>query len=181
MRARSLSLPLLLALTPHPTPSREVRWYTSGGSRGQFDEERAHATGLFSCCTGFAIYPNASFRCPDADFWAKTTAPFISNYTVDHTISVCRGCDAPGGAKRLPFNWSAAQASIPAMVECADAGNITGFLIDWEPPSHRVRPDPVLPLPLPLPSRHPHPEARAEGFGLCCRMGGRQRCSTPQP
>eukprot|EP01050_Picozoa_sp_SAG11_P007912 SAG11_NODE_675_length_7800_cov_6.380730_2_plen_172_part_00 len=118
---------------------REVRWYTSGGSKGQFQEERDHASGIFSCCTGFAIYPNASFRCPDAQFWEKTTAPFIDNYTVDHTISVCRGCDTPGGAKRVPFNWTAAQASIPAMVKCANEGNITGFLIDWEPPSYRVR------------------------------------------
>ena len=23
------------------------------------------------------------------------------------------------------------------MVRCADQGNITGFLIDWEPPSHK--------------------------------------------
>lgn len=119
--------------------AREVRWYTSAGSRGQIDAEKAHATGFFSCCTGFAIYPNASFTCPDEKFWQVTTSPYIENYTVDHTISICRGCDRPGGEKLKPFNWTAAQASIPAIVECADAGNITGFLIDWEPPSHTVQ------------------------------------------
>lgn len=117
---------------------REVRWYTSAGSRGQIDAEKAHCTGFFSCCTGFAIFPNASFKCPDAKFWQVTTAPYIGNYTVDHTISICKGCDRPDGDERKPFNWTAAQASIPAMVDCADAGNITGFLIDWEPPSHAV-------------------------------------------
>ena len=56
---------------------REVRWYTSAGSRGQIEAEKAHATGFFSCCTGFAIYPNASFKCPDDRFWQVTTKPYL--------------------------------------------------------------------------------------------------------
>ena len=58
----------------------------------------------------------------------------LPNMTVDHVMSVCTGCDQRGSG--VPFNWTAAKAAIPAIVDCADAGNATGFLIDWEPPAH---------------------------------------------
>ena len=133
-----------LAVSPSPrldvargglAPRRpETRWYTSAGSRGQLSDEAGHLTGVFPCCTGFAIFPNASFTCPDAAGFAKRNfgGP-NATFTVDHVISICRGCDAPGSG--VPFDWHAAKAGIPAMVECADAGNITGFVIDWEPPA----------------------------------------------
>jgi hypothetical protein len=126
---------LLLFRTPAGGRGVEVRWYTSAGSRGQFDAERAHMTGIFSCCTGFHINPNASFSCPGAASWhARNMGGPLPNMTVDHVMSVCPGCDDRGSG--VPFNWSAARAAIPAIVDCANAGNVTGFLIDWEPPAH---------------------------------------------
>lgn len=111
-----------------------MRWYTSAGSAGQLHDEAGHLTGVFSCCSGFAIYPNASFTCPDAASFAKRNfGGRNATFTVDYVISICPGCDEPGSG--VPFDWSAAKAGIPAMVECADTGNITGFVIDWEPPA----------------------------------------------
>lgn len=77
-----------------PLPTRpEVRWYTAGGSAAQFADERPHLTGVFSCCTGFATYPNASFRCPDpaSSFWRQRNfgGP-RHNLTVDHVIAPVR-------------------------------------------------------------------------------------------
>ena len=126
-------------LAPRRRP--ETRWYTSAGSRAQLSDETGHLTGVFSCCSGFAIYPNASFSCPDAAGFAKRNfgGP-NATFTVDHVISICHGCDVPGSG--VPFDWHAAKAGIPAMVECANTGNITGFVIDWEPPARAC---PALP------------------------------------
>jgi hypothetical protein len=102
---------------------KEVRWYTAVGSVGQFKDEESAATGLFSCCTGFRLYENSSFGCPSANEFAKSTAPHLAHgLTVDHVI---------GGhvATHVHWSWAKASAGIPAMVRCAELGNITGFLI----------------------------------------------------
>lgn len=59
------------AVVVAPRNNPEVRWYTSAGSVAQLSDEIGHLTGIFSCCSGFAIYPNASFTCPDAATFAK--------------------------------------------------------------------------------------------------------------
>ena len=59
--------------------------YTAVDSVGQFDDERAAASGVLSCCTGFRIWENGSFGCPDRAWLQRAAAPArAAGMTVDH-------------------------------------------------------------------------------------------------
>ena len=135
---------LSAAAAPPLAASPEVRWYTDHAVSRQIEEERAAATGLLSCCSGFVVFENSSFVCGPADpqskdSWNRSTTPYLdTGLTVDHVISVPSVAKEDGVMRHgtMVQNWTRARPGIPAVARCADAGDITGFLIDWEPHSN---------------------------------------------
>ena len=118
-------LPLLAALSAAAAPplaaSPEVRWYTDHAVSRQIEEERAAATGLLSCCSGFVVFENSSFVCGPADpqskdSWNRSTTPYLdTGLTVDHVISVPSVAKEDGVMRHgtMIQNWTRARPGIP--------------------------------------------------------------------